>query len=129
MSLPDPIRQFLAEPRFATIATLDSDGAPHQAVVWYLLEDDTLLVNSRRERRWPQNLLRDPRIALAVYERDEPEHWVGVRGTAELLRDGDAATADIMAMARRYGTDPDRYRGQDRVTFRVQLERTFEYRG
>ena len=62
-ALPDTIRDFLADLRFATIATVDPDGSPRQAVIWYRLEDDEIVINSAVGRRWPANLLRDPRIA------------------------------------------------------------------
>ena len=125
--LPDPIRAFLAEPRVAAIATLNPDGSPHQAVVWYALDGESLMINSRRERRWPQNLARDGRISVAVPEGERPYHWVGVKGRAELLREGAAAVDDIQALARRYGKDPEKYAGQDRVSFRIVVESTFEY--
>ena len=38
------------------------------------------------------------------------------------------ATADIQALARRYGADPGKYAGQDRVSYRIRVERVFEYR-
>jgi PPOX class probable F420-dependent enzyme len=125
--LPDPIRAFLAEARIATIATLNPDGSPHQAVIWYALDGDDLLINSRRERRWPRNLLVDDRISVAVPEAERPNHWVGVKGHAELLREGDAAIADIQALARRYGEDPAQYAGQDRVSYRIVVASSFEY--
>jgi PPOX class probable F420-dependent enzyme len=125
--LPDPIRAFLAEPRIATVATINPDGSPHQAVIWYALDGDHLLINSRRARRWPRNLLRDGRISVAVPEAARPHHWVGVKGRAELLHEGDAAIADIGALARRYGEDPAQYAGQDRVSYRIVVASTFEY--
>jgi PPOX class probable F420-dependent enzyme len=125
--LPDPIRAFLAAPRIATISTLNPDGSPHQAVVWYALDGDGLLVNSRRGRRWPRNLVDDGRISVAVYEAERPHHWVGVKGRAELLHEGDEATADIQLLARRYGEDPEQYARQDRVSFRIVVLSTFEY--
>ena len=125
--IPEAIREYLAAPRFATIATIGLDGSPHQAVVWYALDGDTLYINSRRERRWPQNLERDERINVAVHHHEKPGHWVGLRGTAEVARTGDAAIEDIAAMARRYGGDPDGFKGQDRITFAVRIERTYEY--
>ena len=121
-------REFLAAPRFATIATVAADGAPHQAVVWYLLDGDDLIVNSRPERRWPRNLAADPRISIAIYELEQPEHWFGLKGRAELLHEGDEATADIQTLARRYGGDPAKYAGQARVSYRIHVERVFEYR-
>jgi PPOX class probable F420-dependent enzyme len=125
--IPQPICDFLAAPRFATIATIGPNGAPHQAVVWYALDGDTLYVNSRRERRWPRNLERDARINVAVHDHEKLGHWVGLRGTAEVARTGDAAIEDIAAMARRYGGDPAGFKGQDRVTFAVRVDRTYEY--
>ena len=123
----DPIRAFLAEPRVATISTINPDGSPHQAVVWYALDGGSLTINSRRERRWPQNLARDGRISVAVHEGTQRSHWVGVKGRAELIREGDEALADIQDLARRYGRDPEKYAGQDRVSFRIVVESTFEY--
>jgi PPOX class probable F420-dependent enzyme len=126
-ALPQRIRDFLSAPRFATISTVNPDGSPHQAVVWYALDGDDLLVNSRVGRRWPTNLARDPRISAAVYEIERPYHWVGLTGRAEPEHAGEEATEDIMAFARRYGRDPATYRGQDRVTYRVRLDKTYEY--
>ena len=125
--LPDPIRAFLAEPRVAAIATLNPDGSPHQAVVWYALDGESLMINSRRERRWPQNLARDGRISVAVHEGTRRSHWVGVKGHAELLHEGDEALADIQALARRYDGDPGKFVGQNRVSYRIVVESTFEY--
>lgn len=125
--LPGPMREFLAAPRSATIATIGLDGSPHQAVVWYALDGDTLYLNSRRERRWPRNLQRDGRLNVAVHDHQKLGHWVGLRGIAEVARTGGAAIEDIGAMARRYGGDPAGFKGQDRITFAVHIERTYEY--
>jgi PPOX class probable F420-dependent enzyme len=122
-------RAFLAAPRFATIATVGPDGAPHQAVVWYLLDGDDLILNSRPERRWPRNLAADPRISAAIYELEQPEHWFGLKGRAQPLHEGAEATADIHAMARHHGEDPGKYAGQERVSYRIRVESVFEYGG
>ena len=70
-SLPDHVRRFLAEPRYAAVATIDEDGAPRQAVVWFLLDGDTIVVNSLDGRRWPTNLRRDP-TDLDSHHRPRP---------------------------------------------------------
>ncbi len=125
--LSDEIRAFLAPARFATLATIDPDGTPHQAVIWYDLDGDHILVNSRRPRHWPANIERNEHVHLAVFDIEEPTHWVGIKGRARLIRDGDQAQEDIYALARRYRGDPEKYRGQERVTFEIEVERTFEY--
>ena len=117
-------RRFLErEDAFATLATLQEDGSPLQAVVWYALRSDSILVNSAVGRRWPTNLLRDPRFSFVVEQGYE---WVGLRGIAEALADQAQAQADIAAMARRYhAADPERaerlirdgFQRQERISF------------
>jgi PPOX class probable F420-dependent enzyme len=127
-SLPDHVRAFLAEPRYAAVATVDADGAPRQAVVWYLLDGDTIVINSLEGRLWPTNLRRDPRVSIAITAADR-EDWVGLTGTVEVVDDQEQAQADIAAMARRYHTrNPataedlikNRFQPQRRVSFRVR---------
>ncbi len=131
VSLPDSIRAFLVSGlHFATLATVDPDGAPRQAVIWYTLDGDELVINSRVGRRWPANLLRDPRMSLAVADATDGYRWVGLTGIAEPVTDQPTAQADIAAMARRYHADePDeaeqlireRFQRQERITFRVHV--------
>jgi PPOX class probable F420-dependent enzyme len=110
-------------PRFGTLATIDPDGTPHLAVVWYEVRPDgTILLNSRIGRRWPTNLLRDPRCTMAVEDR---YRWVSVRGEVQVVGDRAQGDADIAALARRYhADDPDAleralegFRGQERVSY------------
>lgn len=128
MALPDNVRTFLVGLHFATIATIDPDGQPRQAVIWYLLDGDELLINSRVGRRWPTNLLRDPRISVSVMDEADPLRWVGLNGTVEVAAEGDAAQLDIAEMARKY-EDPTEaeqsiraFQRMERITFRVRFD-------
>ncbi len=121
----DPrVRGFLeASDRYAVLATIDSDGRPLQAVVWYLVQGDSLLVNSLEGRRWPANLRRDPRFGVTV---EDGMDYVALRGEAEVLHDPEQAQEDIAAMARRYRPPEiaermieQRFRPQRRVSFRL----------
>jgi PPOX class probable F420-dependent enzyme len=125
--LPDHVRAFLAEPHYASVATTDANGAPRQAVVWYLLDGDTIVINSLEGRLWPRNLRRDPRVSIAITAADR-EEWVGLTGAVEIVDDQDRAQADIAAMAHRYHTrNPaaaedlikSRFQPQRRVSFRI----------
>ena len=129
--LPDHIRAFLDDERFATISTVDPDGGPRQAVVWYTLEGDEFVINSRVGRRWPTNLLRDPRLSFTVIDAADQYRWVGLTGTVRTITDWATTQADIAAMARRYHADEpdeaerlihDRFERQDRVTFRFSAK-------
>ena len=109
--LPDHIRAFLDDERFATISTVDPDGGPRQAAVWYTLDGDEIVINSAVGRRWPSNLLRDPRISFSVIDAVNGYRWVGLNGTVRAVTDRATARADIVAMARRYeAADPDEVR-------------------
>jgi PPOX class probable F420-dependent enzyme len=116
----DDVRTFLEGPRRAVLSTLGSDGAPHLVVVDYLVEQDTLLVNGRANRRWVLNLRNDPRASALIHDHADVSHWVRLTGTAELVREGDeAAVEDAKVMARRYGDDPEQFNSQHRVTWRL----------
>jgi len=125
--IPPALRRFLDAPNYAALSTLGEDGTPHQAVVWYRLDDDDrVLVNSSAGRRWPTELLADPRCALAVIDRHDPFAWVGVQGVVEaVVEDVEDARADIVALAHRYGEVTQdsvaRFRSQPRISFRIRV--------
>ena len=128
-------REFLDTTRWATIATVDADGALRQAVVWYTVDGDEIVINSVVGRHWPSNLLRDPRVSLSVAS-DDGYHWVSITGTALPVHDQATAQADIAAMARRYHADDpgkadrlirDSFQRQQRISFRVLAARIVDY--
>ena len=131
-ALAGPVRDFLAGPdRFATLATIDPDGAPRQAVVWYRLDPDgRITVNSADGRRWPANLRRNRRCSLSVIDGADAYTFVALAGlVVETIDDQAVAQADIAAFARRYhAEDPAqaerliaRFRTQHRVSFRIEI--------
>jgi PPOX class probable F420-dependent enzyme len=126
-SLLDGVRAYLAAPRCAVLTTIGADGGPHPAVVHYLLDEDTLMVNGRADRRWVTNARRNPSVSLVVHDADDPQHWVGLKGDATVIRDGAAAVEDAMTLARRYGEDASVYGRQQRVSFEIVPRNVFEY--
>lgn len=127
-ALTPEVRDFLSAERFAVVGTVGADGTPHQAVAWYALQDDVLLLNSAEGRRWPSDLRRDPRVSVMV---SDGYRWVSLSGSVEIDDDQQRAQADIAAMARRYHADDpeqaealirDRFRPQYRITFRLRPE-------
>ena len=124
----DSVRDFLAAPRCAVLATLDASGAPHQTVVHYFLERDRLVVNGRPDRLWAKNLRRDPRVSVVVHDSGDSLHWVGIKGTASVVHEGQEAVQAAMDLARRYDEDPEQYRHLQRVSFAIAPRRVFESR-
>ena len=134
--LPDPIREFLDDLRFATISTVDPDGRPRQAVVWYTVEGDEIVINSAVGRRWPTNLTRDPRLSIAVIDATDGYRWVGLSGTVRAITDRATTQADIAGMARRYHADDpaeaerivhEQFERQDRISFRFRASAIVEH--
>jgi PPOX class probable F420-dependent enzyme len=130
--LTDRIRAFVGTPlRFATLATIDPDGSPRQAVIWYRLDaDGRITINSADGRRWPANLRRDPRCSLVIEERADGYTFVALVGqAAESIDDQAVAQEDIAGLARAYhAADPARaerdiarFRTQRRVSFRIAI--------
>ena len=124
-------RIFLGEPRFGVLATINADGTPQQSVVWYELQGDEIMMNTKRGRLKDRNLRRDPRAALCV---EDGNHYIALRGAVTLLDDQSIAQPDIERLAVRYDGE-EKARGQmrnqfsreERVTIRLRPDRIDEY--
>jgi PPOX class probable F420-dependent enzyme len=130
MDVSTAVRRFLSQPHFATVATINPDGLPHQTVVWYELQGDAIMMNTRRGRVKDRNLRRDPRLSICV---ENGYQAVTITGTAELIEDQTVAQADIFRLAERYdGHDAavrsaQRFSREQRVTVRVPIEQVTPY--
>jgi PPOX class probable F420-dependent enzyme len=120
-------RQFLQGHRFAVLATINPDSTPHQSPVWYELQGDEIMMNTRRGRVKDRNLRRDPRCSLCV---EEGYTWVTIAGTARLIDDPDTAQADIYRLSlMNHGPEiaarqmAGQFSKQERVTIRLSIER------
>lgn len=124
MSLDPSVRAFLKERRFAVLATINDDGSPQLTVMWYLLRDDTIILNTTRSRVKGRNLQRDPRISICV---EDGYRFVSVAGAATLEDDQRVAQADIRELAIRYDGQEEgeqqmaEFGRQQRITIRLPL--------
>jgi PPOX class probable F420-dependent enzyme len=120
--LPDDLREWLtADIRYPVLAVLTPDGSPNQSVMWFDLDPDrpdTILMNTKVGRAKERFLRRDPRVSLC---------WVALQGSVELDEDRVASLEDIKALARRYGSRPEQFDGQQRVTIRMKVEKVIRH--
>jgi len=130
-TLSEAARRFLGEPRFAVISVLNPDGSPLQAVIWYRLDGEEIVFNSRVGRQWPADLERDPRVSIVVADGYD---YVELRGRVEVDPDPERGFEVISDLTRRYHRDPDKiareikaFSRQRRVTFTLRPERVFEH--
>src|SRR5690349_21123598 len=97
--LPDNVRAFLEEVRFATIATTNRDGSPHQTALWYALRGDTIVMNTGTASKKVRNLKRDNRASVLVVDMGQARH-VALEGTVAL--DESRVLEDLTELASRY---------------------------
>jgi len=84
---------------FAHLATLMPDGSPQLSPVWVDYDGQYVLVNTSRGRQKDSNVRRDPRVALAIQDPDNPYRKLLLRGKVlEIIADGAEEHIDILAV-------------------------------
>ncbi|MFF7473163.1 TIGR03618 family F420-dependent PPOX class oxidoreductase [Streptomyces sp. NPDC008092] len=73
--------------RTGKLSTVNADGSPHVAPVWFLLDGDELVFNTGKDTVKGRNLARDGRVALCVDDDRPPFHFVVLNGRARLSED------------------------------------------
>ena len=113
---------------FAAISTLMPDGSPHVSVVWVDSDGEDILINTAEGRVKPENMRRDGRVAISIFDAQNPYRQAMVRGKAVEDKNIDAEKhVDTMAM-KYMGVDKYPYRGpgETRVVFRIKPENVFK---
>jgi PPOX class probable F420-dependent enzyme len=131
MPLSDAARSFLAERRFAVLATISEDGLPHQTVMWYELRGDDIIMNTAAGRVKDMHLRRESRVSICV---EDQYRYVTISGPVELNDDQTVAQDDIRRLAIRYHGEEagarqarDVFSKQHRITLRLPIQRVIEY--
>jgi PPOX class probable F420-dependent enzyme len=124
------VREFLQHgTRTAKLATVGPDGHPHVVPVWFVLDDEHLVITTMSGSVKAAHLAGDPRVAVSVDDERPPFAFVALRGTATLHPN----PADLLdwttRIARRYaaGADADelgrRYADIDDLVVRIHIDR------
>jgi PPOX class probable F420-dependent enzyme len=122
--IPESHRDLLEKKAFAHLATLMPDGSPQVTPVWCDHDGDFISINTARGRQKDRNMTRDPRVALAISDPDNPYRYLEIRGRAvEATEQG--ADDHIDKLAFKYlGKEKYPYAqpGEVRVTYRIAPE-------
>jgi PPOX class probable F420-dependent enzyme len=125
-AIPEKYRDLFSKRAFASLGTLMPDGSPQVTPVWCDLEGDKVIFNSAKGRQKDKNVRRDPRVALAIVDPENPYRYLEIRGkVAEITERG--ADEHIDKMAKKYlDVDKYPYRQADevRVIYKIQPEHT-----
>lgn len=122
LPFPPHVRDLLAKPNPAVVATLRSDGAPVSVATWYLLDGDRILLNMDHTRVRLRHLRRDPRVALTVLAEAGWYTHVSLVGRIEEMYDDEGLT-DIDRLSTHYGGRPYPNRESPRVSAWMAVER------
>lgn len=103
----DALRLIGEGKNMATVATIMPDGSPQATVVWIDTDGEHVIFNTAEGRVKTDNLRRNPRVAVAVLNADNPYEQIAIRGrVVEMTHQG--ADRHIDALAKKY-LDLDRY--------------------
>ncbi|MEU5537747.1 PPOX class F420-dependent oxidoreductase [Streptomyces sp. NPDC020362] len=88
--------------RTGKLSTVNADGSPHVAPIWFLLDGDEVVFNTGTTTVKGRNLARDGRIALCVDDERPPFHFVVLHGRARLSEELDEVRHWAARIAARY---------------------------
>lgn len=115
----------LRRPSTCYLATSMADGSPQLTQTWVDTDGEHVLINSVQSHVKTRNIERDPRVAVAISDPDDPSRYFQVRGrVVDVTTNG--AVDHIEMLARRYlGTPYPWYGGRDqvRVVFVIKPEK------
>jgi PPOX class probable F420-dependent enzyme len=127
VQIPKEYTDLFNKPAFGHLVTLMRDGSPQVSPVWVDREGDLVVVNTARGRVKDKNMQRDPRVAMAILDPENPYRYLEIRGrVVDVTEKG--ADAHIDRMAKKYlGKDKYPWRKADevRVLYKVRPEHVY----
>jgi PPOX class probable F420-dependent enzyme len=121
--IPENYLDLFQKPAFAHLATLMPDGSPQVSPVWCEYDGTYVLINSAKGRQKDRNIRREPRVALAISDPENPYRYLQVRGTVvDITEQG--ADAHIDKLSHKYmGKDyPYRDPSSTRVIYKIRAD-------
>lgn len=100
------VRALAQGPNFAALTTLLPGGVPTTHFMWVDCDDDHVLINTEPHRRKYRNTEADPRVTVAILDKDNPYRYAEVRGRVVDTVRGDEARAHIDALSVKYLGQP-----------------------
>ena len=103
----EELREFLAERKVMTCATLGPSGRPHLMPLWYVPDGTTLTGWTYAKSQKAKNLERDPRATVQVEDGVEYQELRGVMMECDVELDSDAKPYGLELFERYAGTLDD----------------------
>ncbi|HEY3334015.1 MAG TPA: TIGR03618 family F420-dependent PPOX class oxidoreductase [Candidatus Limnocylindrales bacterium] len=122
MKLPHDLVALLRKPSLGFIATSMTDGSPQLTEVWLDTDGAHVILNSVKTHLKVRNIERDPRVAVAIADPDDPSSYYQVRGrVVRMTTDGGAEHIEMLSQ-KYHGTPYPWYGGRDQVRVILTVE-------
>src|SRR6202451_1606948 len=124
-AIPEKYRDLFSKRAFANLGTLMPNGRPKVSPVWCDLEGNLVIFNSAKGRQKDKNVRRDPRVALAIVDPENPYRYLEIRGkVVEITERG--ADDHINSLSDKYLGNPVypfRQPGEVRVLYKIEPQK------
>lgn len=100
--LSEKAKRLLEGKNFAFVGTLNKDGTPHLTPTWVDTDGKNVFINTALGRQKPRNVSRDPRVAVGVFNLDNPYEYVTISGKVVKQVTGKEAEEHIDKLAQKY---------------------------
>jgi PPOX class probable F420-dependent enzyme len=120
--LPEALLELLGRPSTCYVATTMANGSPQLTQTWVDTDGEHVLINSVQSFLKVRNVERDPRVAVAVSDPDEPRRYFQVRGrVVDVTTEGGAE--HIEKLSQKYlGMPYPWFGGRDQVRVIISIE-------
>ena len=125
MQLPEKVLALLRQPNPCFLTTIMPDGSPQTTETWVDTDGEHVVINTVQTHLKMRNIERDPRVSVAVCDRNNPASYFAIRGrVVKTTTEGGAE--HIEALAHRYTGKPYGWWGgrqQVRVILTIEAEK------
>ncbi len=123
--LDSEARKILDGKNFIFLATVNPNGTPQVTPTWVDTDGDYIVINTAIGRVKHKNVGRNPQVALAITEQDNPYKLMMIRGRVVEQITGRAAEDHNDKMAKKY-TGKEKFSGkpgEHRVLLKIEPHR------
>jgi PPOX class probable F420-dependent enzyme len=98
MTLPDALLALLRKPSPCFLSTIMADGSPQVTETWVDTDGEHIIINTVVGFVKVRNVERDPRVAVAIQDPENPFRYIQVRGEViSMTTEGGAESIDALS--------------------------------
>lgn len=128
--IPEAFLDLLQSQALAYLATIGPRGEPQVSAVWFTWDGSHLLFALNKKRQKYRNLLREPRVAIAIADPSNPYRALEIRGKVARI-EADPTFHFINTATQKYlhrnATREETGAAEERVVVVVEPERVFPF--